>query len=174
MLSHDNAQSSFLSAYQENADALFRFAYFRTKNRERALDIVQETYLRTWRHVVHNGPIDEFRAFLFRTLRNLIIDFARQERVRNTQSLDAYLDAGGEVPDTKESAPYDSMDVEQAMRLLDALEPVTYRDAVQLRYIEGFSPKEIASILGVTENVASVRINRGIRKLQTLFQYEPK
>ena len=46
--------------------------------------------------------------------------------------------------------------------------PDVYREAVTMRYIDGFTPKEIAGMIGVTENVVSVRLHRGIIKLRAL------
>lgn len=169
MLDQERTTREFLEAYEANSDALFRFVYFRTGNREAALDIVQETYLRTWRYTAEKGPIEELRPFLYQTAKNLIIDASRQKATRNTHSLDAFLEAGGEIADTPDESHYDAMDIARALHLLNKLEPDEYRDAVHLRYIEELSPKEIAAILGVSENIVSVRINRGIKKLQKLF-----
>jgi DNA-directed RNA polymerase specialized sigma24 family protein len=38
-----------------------------------------------------------------------------------------------------------------------------------MRYVNDYSPKEIASILGESENAVSVRINRGIKKVQEML-----
>jgi len=47
-----------------------------------------------------------------------------------------------------------------------------YQQAVYLRYVEGFSPQEIAGILKKDVNVISVRINRGIHKLRHIAGYD--
>ena len=44
-----------------------------------------------------------------------------------------------------------------------------YREVILMRYINDFSPKEIAEILGQSENAVSVRINRGIKKVQAML-----
>ncbi len=159
----------YLLAYDQNADALFRFVYFRTHSREDARDIVQETFLKTWRYLAQDQHIDQLRPFLYRTAKNLLIDLTKQKKTRNTGSLDEYLDAGGEIAAESERSEFDPFDVERAMKLLNELEPDEYREAVQLRIIDELSIAEIANIMGVSENVVSVRINRGINKLKKLF-----
>jgi RNA polymerase sigma factor (sigma-70 family) len=57
----------------------------------------------------------------------------------------------------------------EAAELLERLEE-PYREAVQMRYIDELSPKEIAEALEVSENVVSVRVNRGIAKLRALIE----
>lgn len=42
-----------------------------------------------------------------------------------------------------------------------------YRTVVTMRYIDGFSPKEIARMLDSTENAVSVRLHRAVQKLKT-------
>src|SRR3989344_5109153 len=51
---------------------------------------------------------------------------------------------------------------------LDQLDE-TYRDIILLRYTEDLPPKEIARITGLSENVVSVRIHRGIEKLKVIL-----
>lgn len=171
MVDKGDTHTRFLRAYEDNADALFRFAYFRTRERAAALDAVQETYLRTWKYLSDGETIEELRPFLFRTLRNFLIDTGKKSAIRTAFSLDAFMEEGGDVADPKDAVKYDPMDIEEAMRLLNELEPLTYRDAVHLRFIEGYSPKEIAAILSVSENIVSVRIARGIAKLKKLFTH---
>ena len=159
----------FMNMYENEADTLFRFVFFRTRDRESALDIVQDTFLRTWRYLTEGNSIPELRAFLFQTARNVIIDVWRKNGRRATHSLDAFLDEGGDIAEESPSLEFDPLDVERAVKLLSELEPTEYREAVYLRFIEELSPKEIAGVLGVSENVASVRIHRGIKKLNTQF-----
>ena len=47
------------------------------------------------------------------------------------------------------------------------------RDALILRYVEGFTPKEIAALSGESANAVSVRINRAIKKVQSLIHATP-
>ena len=79
------------------------------------------------------------------------------------------MDAGGEIAAESEKSEFDPFDIKRAMKLLNDLEPDEYREAVQLRFIDELSIAEIANIMGVSENVVSVRINRGINKLKKLF-----
>ncbi len=162
-------QDEYLLAYEENADAIFRFVYFRTRDRDDARDIVQETFLKTWRYLAEGQQIDQLRPFLYRTAKNLLIDMTKQKKTRNTHSLDEYLDAGGEIASESERSEFDPFDIERAMKLLNDLEPDEYREAIQLRFIDELSIAEIANIMGVSENVVSVRINRGLNKLKKLF-----
>jgi RNA polymerase sigma-70 factor (ECF subfamily) len=56
----------------------------------------------------------------------------------------------------------------RALKALQAL-PDPYREAVTMRYVDGLSPQEIASVIGESENVVSVRVHRGLKKLKGIL-----
>lgn len=84
-----DTEREFTQAYEEHADALFRHCYFRVSNRERALELTQEAFMKTWDSVAQGKEINNYRAFLFRVLNNLIID---EYRKKKSTSLDALLE----------------------------------------------------------------------------------
>jgi len=73
-------KNDFTSAYEEFADAIFRHCYFRVSDREKAKDIMQEVFVRTWNYVVEGNEINELKSFLYRTAHNLIIDEYRARK----------------------------------------------------------------------------------------------
>jgi DNA-directed RNA polymerase specialized sigma24 family protein len=42
-----------------------------------------------------------------------------------------------------------------------------------MRYVDGLSPQEIAGLIGESENVVSVRVHRGLKKLRALLEDGP-
>ena len=163
----------YLEAYEAYSDALFRHAAFRISNRERSLDLVQDAFLKTWDYVQGGGVVREYKAFLYRTLNNLVID---EYRKKKSSSLDEILenDTGamearlshGSVRETEEEFDEKSMLVQIRAHIPEL--PDTYRDVITMRYIDCLTPKEIGSLMGISENVVSVRIHRGTAKLKTL------
>ncbi|TAJ13886.1 RNA polymerase sigma factor [Patescibacteria group bacterium] len=172
-----DTEGAFLLVFREHHDSLFRHAFFRTGSRERALDLTQDTFIKAWDYVRGGGEIKQFKAFLYKIMRNLIIDEYRRKK---TQSLDdmseekrSFVDAElaeGSVWETE--THIDEQDLilkvqEQLPKL-----PPQYCAVITMRFIDGFSPKEIADITGDTENVISVRLHRAITKLRTMLSYE--
>ena len=167
----DPYETAFLAAFDEYADALFRHALFRISDRERAADLTQETFLKAWDHVRGGGEVRHYKAFLYRILHNLIVD---EYRKRRESSLDALAEddpatfrertAEGGRAETEEAL--DAARAIARLRELIPLLPEAQRTAVSLRYVDGFSPKEIAKLLDISENVASVRIHRGVAQLK--------
>ena len=158
-------QQAFLEAFDRYADALYRHAYFRVSEKEKAQDLVSETFTRTWDYLVKGNTIDEFRPFLYRTLNHLIVDEYRKKR---TESLDRMLEEQavpeGAFPELVESGRADiefTLDAQRVVGMLETM-PSQYREVVVLRYIDGLMPAEIAAILSEPVNTVSVRIHRGI------------
>ena len=169
------AEKAFMEAFEAHADALFRHAYFRVSDREKAQDLTQDTYLKAWDYVAGGGSVRHYKSFLYRILHNLIIDGYRK---KSPQSLDELLEddaiAGALEATYAEggrSETEDALDerilVENVRSRIPEL-PDDYRVALTLRFIDDLSTREIADMVGVTENVISVRIHRGINKLRIL------
>lgn len=159
-------ERDFLTAYDDYSAELFRHCVLRVRDRDLAKDLVQETFTRTWDYLVRGKQIDHVRAFLYRTLHNAIVDTMRKKRER---SLDAMQEEFGFDPPEERYEPTPEVREESraALRLLGTLDEL-YRTAIVMRYVDGLSPKEIAHILNVTENVISVRIHRGLKQLRAL------
>jgi RNA polymerase sigma factor (sigma-70 family) len=155
-------ETEFLAAHEEHSDALFRHCLLRVRDREVAKDIVQEAFSRTWLYMSQGKKIDYIRAFLYRVANNLIVDGSRRKK---STSLDSMMDEDGFEPaDESIRAPIDTPALKEALKLLDALDE-SYRTVITMRYMDELTPKEIARALGVSENVVSVRIHRGIERL---------
>jgi len=171
----DRLEQQFKDAFERHSDELFRHCSMRLSDRERALELTQETFMRAWEYARKGGEeIREWRPFLYRTLRNLIIDEYRKQKnvslekmVQDSETGDIETLMPADETNTLEAA-MDRFDGKRALGMLQNL-PELYREVLTLRYVESLSPKEIASILEESENVVSVRIHRGLKKLQELL-----
>jgi len=134
-------------------------------HRDQALDAVQEVFARTWEYVLTGKEIGNFKSFLYKTAYHIVVDGYRKKK---TESLDSMREEGFDLADDKGDVPLLSVDGENALKALAGLDG-SYKDVVVMRYVHGLSPKEIAEITGLTENVISVRIHRGLEKLRTIL-----
>lgn len=162
-----NSTERFLKAVDEQGDALFRHAVLRVSSREVALDIVQDTYAKTWEKVSDGLEIHNFRAFLFRVLNNLIIDYYRKKK---EHSLDTILEDAPEgmlddlvVED--EGAWIDRIDGELLLKEVEDM-PDMYKQVLLLTYVEGMAPLEISEMIEESQNVVSVRLYRAVNMLK--------
>jgi len=162
-------EQRFLDAYTEYNDALFRHACMRISDREKAIDLVHDTYTKVWSYVRKGYEIEQFRPFLYKVLNNLIIDTYRKKK---EASLDALLDIDGvdegsfeELSESSAEALAATIDGRKAFDLMAEL-PDVYREVLILRFVDGLGPKEMAVLTEEKENVISVRIHRGLKLLR--------
>ena len=162
-------EERFLQAFEEYSDALFRHASLRISDRERAVDVVHDTYTKVWAYVRQGYEIEQFRPFLYKVLNNLIIDEYRKKR---ESSLDALFETDGVDEGTFDELSEDTVeklaatiDGRQAFAELTEL-PDEYREVIILRFVDELGPKEISELIEESENVVSVRIHRGLGMLR--------
>ncbi|HUK13330.1 MAG TPA: sigma-70 family RNA polymerase sigma factor [Thermoanaerobaculaceae bacterium] len=155
-------------------DQLYKTALRLTRSSEDAEDLLQETYLKAFRHYASFQPGTNLKAWLFKILKNTFIN-----EYRRRKQLPAQVDFA-ELEETFESAlvsndsgatrtPEDelmeaSLDSE-VRRALVAL-PHNYKVVVLLADIEGYAYKEIADILAIPVGTVMSRLYRGRRMLE--------
>lgn len=167
-------EEEFLSAYDAYADAIFRHCFFRLSDREKALDMMQETFMRAWDFIRGGRKVTSWKSFLYKIANNLIIDEYRRKKAT---SLDALLEQEGvsegdfeALVDNDLERIIDALDGERLIGLFKDL-PGRYREALTLCFVDGLSPKEMAVVLGETENTISVRVHRGLARLRALYDH---
>ncbi|MDB5224490.1 MAG: polymerase sigma-70 factor, subfamily [Candidatus Adlerbacteria bacterium] len=174
-----DTHQDFAAAFEAHADELFRHAAMRLSDRERAVELTQEAFIKAWEYVNRGEEVREYRPFLFRVLRNLIIDEYRRHTPVSLEGL-AHPEEGHTIEDilpADDSNTLDkAMDRFEAGRAVEALAmmPEPYKEVLTMRFIDGFTPKEIAQMLDETENVVSVRIHRGVKKLREALEAPPQ
>lgn len=155
-------------------DALYNTAYRMTRNAEDAEDLVQETYLKAYKYYDKFEEGTNFKAWLFKIMKNTFINNYRKKQAAPPQSDFADIEESFEsqvseevtrkVKDPEEELLEDVLD-EDVQRALEEL-PEDYRMVVILADLEGFAYKEIADILEVPVGTVMSRLYRGRRRLE--------
>jgi RNA polymerase sigma-70 factor (ECF subfamily) len=158
--------TEFIALYDEIAEQLFRHCFFKVSNRELALDIVQEAFARTWEYIASGKKVNNVKGFLFKVANNLIIDEYRKKKVVSLETLQEQ--SGFDAPTHDDKKTILNAEVDTILAHINKLDE-KYREVILMRYVDDFSPKEIAEILGQSENAVSVRINRGLKKVQAML-----
>jgi RNA polymerase sigma-70 factor (ECF subfamily) len=148
--------------------SLYNLAHWLTQDRVEAEDLVQETYLKALKGFgsFHQGT--NFRAWIYRILRNTFLTSHTGVSMNLTTPLaedDGNLPA---APDTPESLLLSRADQE---RLQDALErlPVPFREVILLCDMEEMSYQEIAEALDIPIGTVMSRLSRARKSLRELL-----
>lgn len=149
-------------------DALYSTARRLTRSPSEAEDLVQDTYVKAFRHRRRFRAGTNLRAWLFSILHNTFLNDVRR---RKGSPVEVDGDAAGRAADrrpdaepTAEDALVAQATAAEVAAALDAL-PESYREAVWLRDAEELSYAEIAEVLQVPPGTVMSRIARGRRLL---------
>ena len=155
-------------------DELFRLALRITLNRADAEDIVQETMLKVWNRRDSWAELESIEAFCLTICRNLALD-----KMKRADSQNASLDDDGEGhsyehPDRSyasnpEEQAIQRDQVELVRKLIGQL-PEKQCTCMQLRDMEGKPYKEIALVMGITEQQVKINIFRARQGIKEKFQ----
>ena len=132
------------------------FLNAKLSNRQVAEDVVHDAYVRVLERS-SDTPIEQPRAFLYRTALNLVIDGHRRNALRQVEPL--------EVLDSEErfaaSTPHTSHDHSLRLELLEralAELPAVCRDSFLLRKLDGLTHVQIAERLGISRSLVEKHI----------------
>ena len=159
-------RKSLTVAHHDYEKGLNSYAFFKTRDHMTGEDMVQDTFMKTWKYLVKGGKIDVMKAFLYHILNNLIIDEYRKHK---TVSLDVLLEKGFEPNVDMLMRPFDTLDGKAALLLILRL-PLTYQKVMRMRYMQGLSLTEMSLITGQTKNAIAVQIHRGLEKIRLLYK----
>lgn len=148
-------------------DKLFRLALRITLNRAEAEDIVQDTLIKVWEQREELSEIKSIEAYCMTICRNLSLDRSEKKENQNIGLNEQLHDIGSsyDSPSRKLIEKENLLLVEQMINKL----PERQRTIVQLRDIEEKSYKEIAIILGITEEQVKVNLFRARQKIKERF-----
>jgi RNA polymerase sigma-70 factor, ECF subfamily len=148
------------SLYEEHAAKLLKYAAVLAGDREAALDAVQEVFLQLFAERTYGRSVGNPRAWLYRVLRNHLLDRLETAAVR----WEVQAEAGEQMPDLKGN-PETLAQRAQTVRHMAALLTPRELDCLRLR-AQGFSYEEIAEVLGVRVGTVGSLLARAYGKLR--------
>lgn len=145
---------------RENQNDMYRFAYSYVKNREDALDIIQESAVKAISSAKKLRDISCIKAWIFKIIVNEVYRFFRRSRIHtedidiegvecesNTDSLAEYIDRQAVL--------------KEVMNLDDK-----YRIIIVLRYFEDMQIREIGNILDISQGTVKSRLYKALYLLK--------
>lgn len=143
--------------FERYGDAVFRLAWSCTGSRQDAEDVTQTVFLKLLERRPDLEPGKE-RAWLFRVAVNECRSLWRRLKLRRTEPLEEALAV---------AAPQEEPVLRQVMEL-----KAGEREILYLIYYEGFSTRETASLLGISQTAVTTRLQRARKKLRERLEEE--
>ena len=156
--------AAFEALFRAMRGGLVNYAAQITGDEASSSDIVQEAFLRFWQRREEHDPSGSVKALLFRTVRNLALNWVRDGKRR------AKLLAEGYVSPHRPAPPPDLMLAgrELAGRLQEWMDelPERQREALTLSRFQGLSHEEVAAVMDVAPRTVNNHLVRALRTLK--------
>ncbi len=164
-----DAFGTLVERYQDQMLAYVKYMGF---GEPEACDVVQDAFVRAFRHLGRCGEPDRFAGWLFKIVSNL----CRTTGSRNSRWRWESLDPDGPTLVSKLPGPDEQMEAnwtkERVRAALDTV-PADQREALVLMYLQGHSVKDIEALTGASRSAIKMRLKRGRealrRELEPLF-----
>jgi len=145
------------------------------RNEEDAMDALQESFIKIYRHLESFREGSKFDTWVYRIVVNTCNDMLRKNHGAPVEYLNRSDEEEEEytleLPDT-DPGPQDALlQKEQAKLILDALDQLKpdQKEVVILRDIQGFAYEEIAEMLNCSMGTIKSRINRSRSRLREIL-----
>ena len=166
-MGNEPATESFEQLAMPHFERLYNFACWLSQDRNEAEDLVQETYVKALRGFSSFQPGTNFRAWIYKILRNTFLTSRTGLQATATVPLD--LESGEEslpaTHETPESILLQRSDGQLVQRALEQL-PVFQRDVLLLCEVEEMSYQEISATLDIPIGTVMSRLSRARKALR--------
>ncbi len=164
-------QQALKEIFDKYHKKVYRIAYGVVRQREEALDIVQEVFIKLFHTIKNFKGRSQFYTYLYRMTMNTAIDHTRKMGKQSVSSLDE--EGSFEPSDAAEKGPerilLQKELEERVKRAMDKL-PAEQRAALIFRDVEGLSYQEMAEAMGSSIGTVMSRLHYGRKRLQELLK----
>jgi len=150
--------------YAQYAGDIYRYLYARLRSREEAEDLTADVFLKVARQLDASREEASVKAWLYQLAKTTLADHWRQRGPTPLVPLDGCWNLP--EPPLVDTAP-DPAKVRLLHELLEQLGERHY-EVLMLRFVEGYSVRETARAMGITENHAKVLQFRAVQRAATL------
>jgi RNA polymerase sigma-70 factor (ECF subfamily) len=158
----NNDHSAFKNLYYKYYPVLIRFAWYRLHAADTAKELVQELFFRIWIKRHNLNPDKSIKAYLYKSLNNLIINHSK---LGFSQTMS--------IEDIKNQSAFDDEENKQELRIDIEREINKLPDKVKTVYIlskiEGYKYNEIAAICNISIKAVEKRMSRALNILRRIF-----
>lgn len=167
-LSIAGRQAAFVEIMHRHRQPVFRLARACIGDPDEALDLVQETFVAAHQALHRYDGNRSMRAWLSTIAINKCRDWARKRKVRRllwfAMPIDGQAEAVADDQVAIDDAAADRQELDQVTRAISTL-PMSLKEALVLRTIEGLSQAETAGVLSISEKAVETRLYRARARL---------
>jgi RNA polymerase sigma-70 factor, ECF subfamily len=164
-------QGALKEIFDKYHKKVYRIAYGVVRQREEALDIVQEVFIKLFHSIKNFKGKSHFYTYLYRMVMNTAIDHARKTGKQIISSLDQ--EGSFQPSDDLEKGPERILlqkELEERVKVAMDKLPAEQRAALIFRDVEGLSYQEMAEAMGCSIGTVMSRLHYGRKRMQELLK----
>jgi RNA polymerase sigma-70 factor (ECF subfamily) len=143
-------------AYQTHVTAIYQYIYSRVGNRADAEDLTSKVFMKAIHGMRSDVSVPELRSWLYRVAQTTLADHWREYYAEDTGALDEDL--------ATPAALRENLEAPQRVDALLATLPDQYRRVLELRFLRGYSVRETAHELNLSETNVKVLQFRALNR----------
>lgn len=143
-------------AYQTHVTAIYQYIYSRVGNRPDAEDLTAQVFTKAINGMRSDVSVPELRSWLYRVAQTTLADHWRQYYAEDLTELEDEV--------TRPPAPRENPEAVQRVDALLATLPESYRRVLELRFLKGYSVREAAQELNLSETNVKVLQFRALNR----------
>jgi len=141
-----------------------------TKDKDKAFDLTQDILVKAFRNIEKFQSKSAFSSWLYRITYNYCIDYVRMKKKRAELSLETQIEKAEQMPYEE----YQEQDYQRFKRVEKLMSRFTgeTREMLELKYLQGYSLKELMQKYGLAESAVKMRLLRAKKKIAHLYDKE--
>lgn len=162
-----NDHKAFEVLYKQYYRVLLGIAMRYTGSLHEAEDVLQDAFIKIFHSIGSYNASGSFEGWIRRIVQNTAINSYRRHL-----KYDLYIDVSDQedkLGDDSFDALFDAFETKELIGLLNSM-PEGYRLVVNLYYIDGYSHKEIADLLGITTGTSKSQLFKAKNYLKNLIE----
>lgn len=158
----EEAHKLFKSLFEKYYGSLVSYGISLTGNMEAAREIVQEVFLKLWENKDKIRINESLKSYLFKSVFNRAANWIRHEKVKQAFEKDSFREVFNDLSVPFDTNPFLELAINNAIEKL----PDRAGEAFSLRYLDGFSQKNIAEKMNISEKTVENQIQRAKKILR--------
>ncbi|HVH65735.1 MAG TPA: RNA polymerase sigma factor [Candidatus Acidoferrum sp.] len=143
-------------AYQTHVTAIYQFIYSRVGNRADAEDLTAQVFMKAINGMRTDVSVPELRSWIYKVAQTTLADHWREYYAEDTAELEDEV--------SRPPAPRENPEAVQRVDALLATLPESYRRVLELRFLKGYSVRETAQELNLSETNVKVLQFRALNR----------
>lgn len=156
-------ESAQRAVYEKYADTMMGVCIRYLKDRDAAQDVLMTAFMKVFERIHQFRDEGSFEGWIRRIMVNESLSYLRKYQ---NMTVEVDIERAGREPDYNSLS--DHLETADIINMIEAL-PIGYRTVFNLYAIEGYSHKEIAEQLGISENTSKSQLSRARSYLQQLL-----